>query len=207
MDGTILDGRLIHQLGNKLKIIDKIKQIQKNTTIGHKRTEEITKLLKGIPRKEIIKTIETIRPIKNLQESIKQIKDGNHIVGIISDSYLPAVSFIAEKYGFDFAMANDVKVDDQGNMTGEVTMPLGWSEIDCFCKISVCKRYHMENLAKRLGIPIDKTVAIGDTVSDLCMIESAGLGIAMMPKDEEVKKYADVIVTEPDASLILPHIL
>lgn len=207
MDGTILDGRLIYQLGDKLKIIDKIKGIQKNTTVGYKRTEEITKLLKGIPRKEIIKTIETIKPIKNLQESIKRIKDKNHIVGIISDSYLPAVSFIAEKHDFDFAIANDVEVDDQDNMTGDVKMPLGWSEIDCFCKISVCKRYHMERLAQYLGIPIGNTVAIGDTVSDLCMIKSAGLGIAMMPKDEEVKKHADIVITKPDASLILPHIL
>jgi phosphoserine phosphatase len=46
-------------------------------------------------------------------------------------------------------------------------------------------------------------LAVGDTKSDICMIRRAGVGIAFMPKDEEIKKASDKIVSEPDLLKVL----
>lgn len=208
MDGTILDGRSIYALGAKFGFLDQIKEIQKNTRLdGKQRTVEIVKLLKGIPASELTNIIESIGLIRNLQTAFEKIKKQGHVVGIISDSYLPLVNYLVDRFGLDFAVANDVEVDSEGNLTGVVRMPLGWSEIGCYCRNSVCKRFHLEAAAKRFGISIENTVAVGDTHSDSCMVERAGIGIALMPKDKELESKSNVIIKEADASKVLPYIL
>lgn len=92
----------------------------------------------------------------------------------------------------DFNCANELEVND-GTLTGEVKMPLGWEKISCWCKISVCKRYHLEIMARTYVIDLKDTIAIGDTRNDLCMIESAGIGIAFNPKDEKIMQNKIVV--------------
>ena len=41
--------------------------------------------------------------------------------------------------------------------------------------------------------PLEKTVAIGDQLNDLPMIEMAGLGVAVQNADQGLKKAADYI--------------
>ncbi len=48
-------------------------------------------------------------------------------------------------------------------------------------------------LAKRYGVPIEKTIAIGDQRNDMPMIEKAGLGIAVCNADKALKKCADYV--------------
>ena len=49
-------------------------------------------------------------------------------------------------------------------------------------------------LAKRLGIPIEETVAVGDNLNDLSMIRAAGLGVAVGNAVPALKKDADLVV-------------
>ncbi len=51
----------------------------------------------------------------------------------------------------------------------------------------------VEFLAKRYGIPIEKTIAVGDQHNDIPMLEKAGLGIAVANADGVLKEYADVV--------------
>jgi phosphoserine phosphatase len=99
-------------------------------------------------------------------------------------------------------MANKLQILN-GKITGKVDMPLGWDRIGCYCKISVCKRYHLEKSAQQFSVPIKNTLAVGDTKSDICMIQRAGVGVAFMPKDEEITKATDKIVSEPDLLKVL----
>ena len=48
-------------------------------------------------------------------------------------------------------------------------------------------------LCEHLNIPRENSMAAGDAENDISMIEAAGLGIAMLNADEEVKKAADVV--------------
>ncbi len=49
----------------------------------------------------------------------------------------------------------------------------------------------VEFLAKYYNIPVEKTVAVGDQLNDLPMIERAGVGIAVKNADEGLKLQAD----------------
>lgn len=55
------------------------------------------------------------------------------------------------------------------------------------------------DLTKKLDIPIEKVMAIGDNVNDVEMIKQAGLGIAMGESAPTVKEIADRIVADNDA--------
>ena len=64
----------------------------------------------------------------------------------------------------------------------------------------------VEFLSQKYNIPMDKTIAVGDQVNDLSMIEIAGLGIAVQNADENLKAHALVCeyTNEEDA---LAHII
>ena len=79
---------------------------------------------------------------------------------------------------------------------------------DLFCEVSYCtskptfleffskkvsKAIAMEKIGEILGISREETVAIGDGLNDLSMIQYAGLGVAMGNATKEVKENAQFI--------------
>ncbi|MCD8287168.1 MAG: Cof-type HAD-IIB family hydrolase [Clostridia bacterium] len=53
-------------------------------------------------------------------------------------------------------------------------------------------------LADHYGIPMEKTIACGDQLNDLTMIEAAGLGVAVGNAVQQIKDAADVITDTND---------
>ena len=203
MDGTLIQGRLVFTLANKFDLSEKVRSIQSTPQIaGHEQTKAIAALFAGLTTKDLESAIESIPITKNSERTIAALKERDYKIGIISDSYTIAAGFVANRLNLDFVMANKLDILN-GKITGKVDMPLGWDRINCFCKISVCKRYHLEKCARQFGIPIGNTLAVGDTKSDICMIQRAGVGIAFMPKDEEIKRASNNLVIEPDLLKVL----
>ncbi|MDQ5843543.1 MAG: HAD-IB family phosphatase [Thermoproteota archaeon] len=203
MDGTLIEGRLVFALADRFNLSDKVRSIQSNSLMaGYEQTKAIAALFAGLTTKDLESAIASIPLTKNCERTIAALKDRDYKIGIISDSYTIAAGFIADRLNLDFVMANELQIF-KGKITGKVDMPLGWDRIGCYCKISVCKRYHLEKSADQFCVPIESTLAVGDTRSDICMIQRAGVGVAFMPKDEEIKKASDKIVNEPDLLKVL----
>lgn len=202
MDGTLTQGRLVFALADKFGLSEKVKNIQATGQDGHLQTKEIAALFRGITKSDLEAAVESIPLTQNCEETIAILKENKCKVGIISDSYTLAADIVRDRLRMDFVSANNLELVD-GRITGRVEMPLGWEKIGCFCKISVCKRFHLEKQARMYGISIDKTMAIGDTKSDICMIQRAGVGIAFMPKDQMIEAAAKKIVREPNMLKVL----
>ena len=208
MDGTLLEGSLIRQMAEKYGFGSGLDAIQKDhSLLGYQKTEKIAALLAGLGEQDVIETIAKMGMAKNWRSTTEELKSHGHVVGIISDSYTLACNYLREKMGLDFAVANTLESGTGGVLTGKVLMPLGWQDIGCHCRISVCKRYHLEKMAREFRVPLRDTVVVGDTVSDLCMIERAGLGIALMPKDEILREKSDMVIATHDLSKIIPLVL
>jgi phosphoserine phosphatase SerB len=207
MDGTLIQGRLVFALADRFGLSDKVRSIQTSTPMaGHEQTKAIAALFAGLTKKDLESAIESIPLTKNCEHTIAILKDRGYKIGIISDSYTIAACFVADRLHLDFVIANKLEILN-GKITGSVEMPLGWNRIGCYCKISVCKRYHLEKIACHFCVPIENTVAVGDTKSDICMIQRAGVGIAFKPKDKEIKKASDKIINEPDLLKVLEFIV
>jgi phosphoserine phosphatase SerB len=202
MDGTLIQGRLVFALANMFGLSGKVSAIQASGAAGHEQTKAIAALFAGLTKKDVESAIESIPLTKNCERMVKTLKGKDCKIGIISDSYTVAADFVADRLQLDFVAANELEISN-GKITGKVDMPLGWERIGCFCKISVCKRYHLEKFARQFDVSIENTLAVGDTRSDICMIRRAGAGVAFMPKDSEIANATEKIVQDSDLLKVL----
>jgi phosphoserine phosphatase len=202
MDGTLIRGRLVFALADRFGLSGKVSAIQASGAAGHEQTKAIAALFAGLTKKDVESAIESIPFAKNCERTVETLKEGGCKIGIISDSYTIAASFVADRLQLDFVAANELEISN-GRITGRVDMPLGWERIGCFCKISVCKRYHLEKFARQFDVSMKNTLAVGDTRSDICMIRRAGAGVAFMPKDSEIANATDKIVQDSDLLKVL----
>lgn len=205
MDGTLIQGRLVFALADSFGLSGKVRAIQAGGTAGHEQTKAIAALFVGLTKNDLESAIESIPLTKNCERTIAELRQKDYKIGIISDSYTAAAGIVADRLQLDFVAANELEMEND-KLTGKVRMPLGWDEIGCFCKISVCKRYHLEKHARQYGVSMENTLAVGDTRSDICMIRRAEVGIAFMPKDNEVATATDKVVQEPDLIKILEFV-
>ncbi|MGI0049281.1 MAG: HAD family hydrolase [Nitrososphaera sp.] len=202
MDGTLIQGRLVFALADMFGLSGKVSAIQASGAAGHEQTKAIAALFSGLTKKDVESAIESIPLTKNCERTVETLKERGCKIGIISDSYTIAASLVADRLQLDFVAANELEISN-GRITGRVDMPLGWDRIGCFCKISVCKRYHLEKFARQFDVSIENTLAVGDTRSDICMIRRAGAGVAFMPKDSEIANATDKIVQDSDLLKVL----
>lgn len=203
MDGTLLEDRTVLAMAKKAGIKKELELLLDNDSLpGYERTKRITSLFSGLDKNDILKVAESMKLTRNCEKTIQKIKECGIITGIISDSYTIVANYIAEKLGLDFVVANELDISSNV-LTGKVFMPQGWEKINCFCALSVCKRYHLEQNAKKFDIPLANTIAVGDTLSDLCMIKKAGLGIAFSTNDKKLANDSDIVIKERDFSQVL----
>jgi phosphoserine phosphatase len=202
MDGTLLQGRFALSLARIRNVEKEITNIQATESPGIRQTQLIANLFKDASESEFLNALESVPLTRNCVNVVSELKQRGFVTGIISDSYTIAASHLGRILDMDFVVANDLDFVD-GRATGKVTMPMGWEKIGCNCRLSVCKRYHLENSARRFDVPIANTIAIGDTKSDVCMINSAGLGIAFMPKDKDLSESAKYVINDADFRHIL----
>lgn len=94
-----------------------------------------------------------------------------------------------------YAYVDDVKKMDAFRQEFEVWLDFvdrkeGYFEI---MPKGCSKASAIELVAEKLGIPVEETVAIGDSSNDIPMIERAHIGIAMGNATEDVKEIADFV--------------
>jgi len=56
-------------------------------------------------------------------------------------------------------------------------------------------------LADHLGIPMEQTMALGDSLNDLEMVQAAGLGVFMPRADEDLRRQADFVPSDQDGGV------
>src|SRR5690606_19866588 len=106
-------------------------------------------------------------------ELVRMVKQLGMRVGLVSGGFDFFVAILKERYGLDFAFANELEVDDQGLLTGEVIGTI----VDPARKAQV-----LRDMAHVFGIRMEQTIAAGDGANDIQMLQTAGLGIAYQAK-------------------------
>jgi phosphoserine phosphatase SerB len=205
MDGTLIAERFVFQLARRFGFETMLKDIIASRIPEYEKTRSIAALLKGISTQEIVDTFDQIPLSPGAEATIEALKGDGHILAIISDSYTIATERLKKRLGFDYTIANKL-VLKEGKATGEIEMPLDWWEGKQGClRHAICKLNAMVSLSRETKIPLERTVAVGDNIADICMLEQASLGIAFNPKAPEVERSADVTV-RGDLEGILPII-
>lgn len=205
MDGTLIAERFIFQLAHRFGFEAKLKEIRARRIPEYEKTRDIASLLKGLSAEEIVDTFGQIPLSPGVQTTVEELKKDGHVLAIISDSYTLATERLKERLGFDYTVANKLVVRG-GRITGEVKMSLNWPDSKKGCrKHAICKLNAMLSLSQKTEIPLERTIAVGDNIADICMLKYAGLGIAFNPKARAVEQSADITV-KGDLAGILPII-
>jgi phosphoserine phosphatase len=115
-------------------------------------------------------------------------------VALVSGGFAEVVEPLAEELGIRLVQANRLEVID-GRLTGRVVGDM----VDRAGKAAALRRF-----AELEGLPLSRTIAIGDGANDLDMLAEAGLGVAFNAKPV-VREQADTSVSVPylDAVLFL----
>ncbi|MDI6819335.1 MAG: HAD-IB family phosphatase [Candidatus Hodarchaeaceae archaeon] len=203
-DGTLMDGRLIDVLAQRFGFEEKLMKVFESTVPGHVQSLKVARLLRGIKLQDVLKAARNLRFMPGAREVLNGLKVKGYITGIISDSYKRAIESAVEGLPIDFVMANELAVED-GTLTGEIRMPLGWAKDEDCLRHSVCKLTALREAARRYGASMDETIAVGNGEVDICMVEAAGLGIAFNPNSSKLKRVADVVIESRDLRPILNY--
>lgn len=196
MDNTLLQGRFIDTCADEFNFKSTLMNIRSAESDVIILTKQIATLLKGKTFNELIGLADSIPIIEGTKDVVIELKKRGYIVGIISDSYDCITNHIKNKLGMDFSLSNELEFS-KSICTGEVKIPsFLFSNTKSLCKHSLCKTNAMLSLLDKYKIQKENTIAIGDSMNDLCMIKEAGLGIAFCSKDELLNHHADLLINE-----------
>ncbi|CCF39197.1 phosphoserine phosphatase SerB [Colletotrichum higginsianum] len=181
MDSTLITQEVIDLLAATIKdppdLAARVADITHRAMLGELEFDaafrERVQLLKGLPAS----FFEQLRPVldvtKGVPRLIKALKRLGVKTAVLSGGFLPLTSWLAGELGIDYAHANEVVIDDAGNLTGEVKGLIVGKER---------KRDLLVEIAGKEGIDLSQVVAVGDGANDLLMLGTAGLGVAWNAK-------------------------
>ncbi|WP_350349889.1 phosphoserine phosphatase SerB [Agromyces sp. G08B096] len=149
--------------------------------------------LAGVEVQVLPRVRERMTPTPGIEALVAGVHAAGGRIGVVSGGFHELLDPLAERLGLDFCRANRLAVAD-GRLTGAVDGPI----IDADAKATALTEW-----ADASGIPISRTVAVGDGANDLRMLGRAALGVAFCAKPI-VRAEADVSIDRPDLSAVLP---
>ena len=111
---------------------------------------------------------------------------------MVSGGFTQVISPLVRELGIDHLAANVLALKN-GLVTGELEGPI----LDRAGKANALRRF-----AEAAGVPLARTIAVGDGANDIDMLAAAGLGIAFNAKPV-VREAADTALSVPYLDAIL----
>jgi|TARA_Y100000310_G_scaffold238535_1_gene241936 phosphoserine phosphatase len=154
---------------------------------------------KNAKKKDFFKAIENLRLMNGAMETLRELKNNNIKLAIVSGS----VNVVLEKFipdyneFFDDVFLSRIYFDEEGSI-----LKVEATEFDMEKKAEALKQ-----IAEREKIKLEECVFVGDYLNDMKIIREAGLGIAFNCQHDKLKEVADVVIEKKDLREVLKYIL
>ncbi len=199
VDSTLITGEVIELLAAHAGAREEVAAVTERAMRGEidfaTSLHERVATLAGLP----VAVLDAVRADMVLtpgaERLVAELHDRGWPVGLVSGGFHELVDPLAARLGIDFVRANRLEIAD-GRLTGRVVGPVVDRE---------AKARALRELAAAHGVPMERTVAIGDGANDLGMLAAAGLGIAFNAKPV-VCAQADVAVLDAPLDAVLEHL-
>lgn len=198
VDSTFITGEVVEMLaaraGSEPLVTEITEQAMRGEIDFAESLHQRVATLAGLPESVLADVLEEVVLTPGAVELVAEMDRRGWPVGLVSGGFAEIVEPLAARVGIRLTRANRLEVAD-GRLTGRV---LG-AVVD-----RAAKAVALADYAAASGIPLERTVAIGDGANDLDMLAAAGVGIAFNAKPL-VCAAADAVVRDRlDAVLELP---
>ena len=196
VDSTLIQDEVIDMLAEEAGVGDQVARITESAMNGQ--VDFATSLrwrveaLAGLDADALDRVRARVRLTPGARTLCRTLRRLGFRVCLVSGGFEEVVAPLAAELGVDRVRANRLRIAD-GRLTGEVEDPI----ID-----RVGKRRALEEFAAEAGIPLSRTIAIGDGANDLDMLAAAGLGVAFNAKPA-VRAAADTSLSAPYLDSVL----
>jgi phosphoserine phosphatase len=196
VDSTLIQDEVIDLLAERAGALDEVAAITERAMRGEIDFAESLKqrvaLLAGLPAEALDETARRIRLTPGARTLCRTLRRLGFRVCLVSGGFREVIAPLAEQLDVDGLRANELEIVE-GRLTGRVAGVI----VD-----RQGKREALEEFAREFGIPVARTIAIGDGANDLDMLDAAGLGIAFNAKPV-VQAAADTAVNAPYLDSVL----
>jgi phosphoserine phosphatase len=196
VDSTLIQDEVIDLLAERAGVLDEVAEITERAMRGEidfaESLKERVALLAGLPAEALDETARRIRLTPGARTLCRTLRRLGFRVCLVSGGFREVIAPLAEQLEVDGLRANALEIVE-GRLTGRVTGVI----VDRHGK-----REALEEFAREFGIPVARTIAIGDGANDLDMLDAAGLGIAFNAKPV-VQAAADTAVNAPYLDSVL----
>ena len=192
VDSTVIQDEVVELLAAKAGVEAEVRRITSAAMRGEldfaQSLRERVALLRGLPESVLADVYAELRLTPGARTLCRVLNQ----VALVSGGFSQVVAPLAESLGVDHWRANLLEVED-GKLTGRISGVI----VDRAGKASALREF-----AELSGIPMARTIAIGDGANDLDMIAAADLGIAFNAKPV-VQASADAAVNFPYLDSVL----
>lgn len=196
VDSTVIQDEVVELLAAKAGVEAEVRRITSAAMRGEldfaQSLRERVALLRGLPESVLADVYAELRLTPGARTLCRVLKSMDYQVALVSGGFSQVVAPLAESLGVDHWRANLLEVED-GKLTGRISGVI----VDRAGKASALREF-----AELSGIPMARTIAIGDGANDLDMIAAADLGIAFNAKPV-VQASADAAVNFPYLDSVL----
>jgi len=197
VDSTLIENEVIELLAAEAGSLAEVEKITLAAMNGELDFEESLRArvatLAGLPDSVFAKVQGLVTVTDGVPELIAGVRAAGGRTGVVSGGFHEIVDPVADALGLDYWRANRLEVVN-GLLTGGLVGPI----IDAQAKATTLVEW-----AGDAGIPLSRTVAVGDGANDLPMMAIAGLAVGFDAK-APVRDLAGVLIDRRDLSQVLP---
>jgi phosphoserine phosphatase len=197
VDSTLIENEVIELLAREAGSLIEVEAITSRAMNGEIDFEHSLRArvstLAGLPVSVFDLVSRHITVTAGVDRLIEGVKAAGGRIGVVSGGFHEVLDPLAEQLGLDYWRANRLEVVDEvltGGLTGDV--------VDAEAKAATLREW-----AADAGVPLSRTVAVGDGANDLPMMAAAGLAVGFDAK-APVRDLAGVLIDVRDLSQVLP---
>lgn len=197
VDSTLINEEAIELLAERAGTRDQVAEVTERAMRGEldfaQSLIERVATLQGLSESVLAEVAQELTPTLGARELIEAIHELGGKAAAVSGGFIQLLGPVKKALNFDFERANTLEVSE-GRLTGRVLGKI----IDRAAKAEALLEW-----SKQLGVPIKKTMAVGDGANDLGMMEVAALSVAFCAKPI-VQEKAKIALNERDLSKLIP---